>query len=101
MDRGLRRIIAVASVSTIIPLVYFVGGQLEIDGLYAWPNWLFWVWPSSFMFIACHGCTFWEALPIFGISVLVNAGIWCMVLLPLMWVLWDVPTRLLRRKADV
>ena len=98
MIHTFRRIAIIGAVSVIAPIVFFAGAQFEIPGLFDWPQWLPYIWPTSLMFIACQPCTGHWAVEIFFISAAANAVIWAVVGLVVWWLAVDLPKSLARRK---
>ncbi len=81
----LRQISFVAFISAVIPIAYILGWAMSIEALAKWPTWLIYVWPSEIMLLPWGG----QAQPggavfflIAALSVVVNAVLWCLVLVP-------------------
>jgi hypothetical protein len=102
MTVTLGRIVVISVVSAIAPIVFFVGWAANIPGLYSWPTWLIWLWPSSIMFIPGGGASpTVGAFLIFPVSLVINAVIWCLVLFSALWLLTELPMRTLRAKEKI
>ena len=50
-----KRIACLALLSAIAPIVYLVGWARGIEGIRAWPSWLFYVWPFELLFLPFAG----------------------------------------------
>ena len=95
MKSALRRVLWISGISVLLPLVFIIGWRLEIDALFSWPSWLFYLWPSAIMF------TSWQIdeskfafFLILAGSLGLNALLWVIVGLPLLWLFVDLPRRL-------
>jgi len=89
MKAALRRAVWLGSISTVLPVIFLIGWRLEIDGLYSWPNWLFYFWLTALMFLASSGAGELKAAFFLTIvlSLGVNAVLWIIIGLPLLWLL--------------
>src|SRR3954471_14289725 len=100
MRPALRRAIWIGSFSAVLPVLFLVGWKLEIAGLYSWPRWLFYLWPTAVMFLGWTGAG--ELKPAFFITIAISLGInlllWIAIGLPLLWLLVDLPQRLRKRE---
>jgi hypothetical protein len=65
------------SIGVIVPVLFFFGWLLGIDGLYAWPTWLIYIWPSSILFVGyCDASLGLSSLGVFIVSLAINAVMW-------------------------
>ena len=88
----LKRIIGVSLASTVIPLTFILGSAFSVRGLTSWPEWAYFVWPSMIMLLPFGGLgndLGFDFYVVSFLSLLVNAVIWCLVLLPL----WALATK--------
>ena len=89
-----KRIACLALLSAIAPIVYLVGWARGIEGIRAWPSWLFYVWPFELLFLPFAGeKEFGVDYVVMGvIAVSLNVLFWYIVGLVL-WRAWVVVTR--------
>jgi len=82
----LKKIIVISVTSMLIPLTFILGSAFSVSGLTSWPSWAYFLWPSMIMLLPFGGLGSDLGLDFYIVSllsVLVNAGIWCLVLIPL------------------
>lgn len=82
----LKQIIIISGASMLIPLAFILGSAFSVPGLTSWPDWAYFVWPSMIMLLPFGGQGSdlgVEFYVVSFLSVLVNAGIWCLLLMPL------------------
>ena len=103
MVRAVKRILWISCLSAVVPLVFVVGWRLNVEALFAWPAWLFYIWPTALMLSPWQsgGLDFWFFVALL-ISLGVNAMVWSVVGLVLIWLLIDLPAWAhARKKIDV
>ncbi len=95
----LKQIALISLLSVFLPLLYLTGWVASIPGLNSFPGWLYFAWPSAIMLMGFGGEPSplgFEFVVVSFLSLLVNAGIWCMVLVPI----WRLIGKWLKRGSD-
>ena len=93
----LRQVVIVSAASAILPVIYLLGWAIPISQFENWPSWLIYFWPMELMLLPFGGTANPLGFPFLVVSILsliFNATIWCLVLIPA----WRAVRRLLSRE---
>lgn len=86
MTRTRKRIVYFSGLSAVVPVIFVVGWLLNLETLFSWPLWLYYVWPTALMLMPWQsgGADLWFVLA-FLISLIINAVVWSALGLTVLW----------------